>query len=81
MKRCIVILIAAAACWLATSSAQACSVCYGDTTSTMSEGLTWAITLMVAVVGAVLAGVVVFFVQSAKKSAALVAAGKTESQI
>lgn len=47
----------------------ACSTCYGDPNSTMSVGLTWAITVLVGVVGCVLAGVVAFFVRTIRKAA------------
>ena len=72
-------LITLATLFASGASSQACSVCYGDTSSAMSEGLTWAITLMVAVVGGVLAGVVAFFVQSARKSSAMVAGDGIEN--
>lgn len=56
--------------WLAqTGPLPACSACYGDSSSTMSVGLTWAITVLVGVVGCVLAGVVAFFVRTIRKSA------------
>lgn len=46
----------------------ACAACYGDTDAPMSKGLTWAITVLVAVVGLVLAGVIAFFVRTVKHS-------------
>jgi len=68
--------------WLASSHPLwACSVCYGDTSSAMSDGLTWAITLMVGVVAVVLGGVVAFFVQTARKSAALPSPEHLKNQI
>jgi hypothetical protein len=50
----------------AADSARACSACYGDTDAPMSKGLTWAITLLVCVVGVVLAGVIAFFVRTVR---------------
>ena len=52
-------------------SLPACSACYGDPDSSMSAGLTWAISVMVAVVSCVLAGLVAFFVRAAKHSEAV----------
>lgn len=46
--------------------ARACSACFGDPNSSMSLGLTWAISIMVGVVACVLAGVVTFFVRTAR---------------
>jgi heme/copper-type cytochrome/quinol oxidase subunit 2 len=53
---------------LASMSAQACSVCYGDADSAMSKGLTWGITVLLGVVVLVLGGITTFFVYIAKKS-------------
>jgi hypothetical protein len=50
----------------AADSARACSVCYGDTDAPMSQGLTWAITALVGVVGLVLAGVIAFFIRTVR---------------
>ena len=53
---------------LASFSAQACSVCGGDSDSAMSKGLTWGITVLLGVVVLVLGGITTFFVYIAKKS-------------
>jgi hypothetical protein len=52
-----------AAFFLALPSAFACSVCYGEPDSPMTRGLTWAIVVLAGMVGVVLTGVTVFFVQ------------------
>lgn len=49
--------------------AAACSVCYGEPDSPASRGLTWAIIALALVVGVVLSGVVMFFVQANRNSA------------
>lgn len=81
MKRRLASLILPVAFAALVGRSQACSVCYGDAGSPMSDGLTWAITLMVGVVGAVLAGVVAFFVQSARKSTSMIEVQRPENQI
>ena len=48
----------------------ACSACYGDPDSSVSNGLTWAITALIGVISCVLAGVVAFSVRMNKKSGA-----------
>lgn len=60
--------------WLALLAAMlprasfACAACYGDPSSAMSHGLTWAITFMVGMVFFVLTGITVFFVRMNKKT-------------
>jgi len=49
-------------------SLPACAACYGDTDAPMSKGLTWAISVLVAIIGGVLAGVVAFFIRTVKHS-------------
>jgi hypothetical protein len=49
----------------------ACASCYGDPSSPMSSGLTWAISVLVGVVACVLAGVVTFFVRTIRNSSAM----------
>jgi hypothetical protein len=51
------------------SSLLACSVCYGDPDSGMSQGLVWGISVLLGVVLVVLGGISTFFVYLAKKSA------------
>jgi len=48
----------------------ACSACYGDPDSSVSNGLTWAITALIGVIGCVLTGVVAFSVRMNKQSGA-----------
>lgn len=45
-------------------AARACAICYGEPDSPMSQGLTWAIVALGAIVVTVLAGVVGFFVHA-----------------
>jgi heme/copper-type cytochrome/quinol oxidase subunit 2 len=46
----------------------ACSTCYGAPDAPMSKGLVWGITVLLGVVGTVLAGVATFFVYVVKRS-------------
>ena len=46
----------------------ACSACYGAPDSPMSKGLVWGITVLIGVVGTVLAGITTFFVYVVKKT-------------
>ena len=47
---------------------RACSVCYGDSDSSMSKGLGWGIAVLLGVVVTVLGGITTFFVYISKKS-------------
>lgn len=49
----------------------ACAVCYGEPDSPMSTGLTWGISVLLGVVGCVLAGIVAFFVHTTRKASTL----------
>jgi len=51
----------------------ACSACFGDPDSAVSNGLTWAITALIGVIGCVLAGVVAFSVRMNKQAGAVAA--------
>lgn len=53
------------------SVAPACSICYGDPDSPVSQGLTWAILALATIVVAVLGAVVAFFVHASRKAASL----------
>lgn len=70
MNRRVKILTLLPALTLAGQPLFACAACYGDPDSAMSKGLTWAITALVGVVAVVLAGIVSFFVHTAKSAAA-----------
>ena len=61
--------------------AQACSICYGEPDSPVSQGLTWAIVALGVIVMLVLAGVVAFFVQANTKATLLQATEKATSLI
>jgi len=52
-------------------SAQACAACYGDPDSSVSKGLTWAISALIGVVLSVLGGVIAFFVHASRQAARL----------
>jgi hypothetical protein len=55
----------------AQSSALACATCYGASDSPLAQGMNWGIATLLGVIGAVLAGVVVFFVHVGLRSAKL----------
>ena len=50
-------LTALMGCILASPEAFACSVCFGDPESPMSQGVVWGVVAMIGVVGFVLIGV------------------------
>lgn len=60
----------------ARSSALACATCYGASDSPLAQGMNWGIATLLGVIGAVLAGVVAFFVHVGLRSAK-VTAGQT----
>jgi hypothetical protein len=60
-----------AALALSPMAVRACAVCYGEPDSPATRGLTWAIVALAAIVMAVLAGAVMFFVQANRKAAVL----------
>ncbi len=70
-------LIAASAVML--PSAFACSVCYGEPDSATTRGLSWAIIALAGIVGAVLAGVAVFFVHVNRRATGLEQAASVEN--
>ncbi|MCW5551380.1 MAG: hypothetical protein KIS67_04355 [Verrucomicrobiae bacterium] len=62
-------LLMAALLW--PGSLAACTICYGDPESPLSRGLTLGISVLLGMVGMVLAGVVAFFVYLARKAASV----------
>jgi hypothetical protein len=56
---------------VAKSSARACATCYGASDSPLAQGMNWGIATLLGVIGAVLAGVVAFFVHVGLRSAKL----------
>jgi hypothetical protein len=54
---------------VAKSSAIACATCYGASDSPLAQGMNWGIATLLGVIGAVLAGVVAFFVHVGVRSA------------
>lgn len=64
---------------LAKSSALACATCYGASDSPLAQGMNWGIVTLLGVIGAVLAGVVAFFVHVGVKSARLNAGENSQS--
>jgi hypothetical protein len=77
MKRSLKYVLAFVALWLLNlPSASACSVCYGEPDSPMTRGLTWAIVVLAAIVGVVLAGVAMFFVHVNRRADGLQPAGQ-----
>lgn len=54
---------------VAKSSALACATCYGASDSPLAQGMNWGIATLLGVIGAVLAGVVAFFVHVGLRSA------------
>lgn len=56
---------------LLPASSWACSICYGEPDSPVSQGLTWAIVALGGIVMCVLGGAVAFFVQANRKATML----------
>ncbi len=56
---------------VAKSSALACATCYGASDSPLAQGMNWGIATLLGVIGAVLAGVVAFFVHVGVRSSKL----------
>ncbi|MBM3833243.1 MAG: hypothetical protein FJ403_08220 [Verrucomicrobia bacterium] len=57
--------------WLCHPSAVfACSVCFGNSNSTLSKALHWGVLMMLGLVVCVLAGIAAFFIYVAKRPAA-----------
>lgn len=64
---------------LAKTSALACATCYGASDSPLAQGMNWGIATLLGVIGAVLTGVVAFFVHVGVKSAKLNAGENSQS--
>ena len=82
MKRALKMLIAGAGL-LAVTLAQplplrACATCYGASDSPLAQGMNWGIAFLLVVVGSVLAGISLFFVQISRRSAAVEAKSSPE---
>jgi len=60
---------------------QACAVCYGASDSPLAQGMNWGIVTLLGFIGFVLAALVVFFVHLGRRSARLLAAEQSQSQI
>lgn len=63
---------------LSPEAARACAVCYGEPDSPAARGLTWAIIALGLIVGMVLSGVILFFVQANRSAAQLTETGVEE---
>jgi len=64
---------------LVKSSALACATCYGASDSPLAQGMNWGIATLLGVIGAVLTGVVAFFVHVGVRSAKLNASEPTQT--
>jgi hypothetical protein len=62
------VLVITAAVVFAPAEALACPVCFGATDSPMASAMNWAILTLLGIVGAVLGGIVTFFVHLAKQA-------------
>lgn len=63
----------------ATPSALACATCYGASDSPLAQGMNWGIFTLLGFIGAVLFGIVVFFVHMVRNAARLERASQTQS--
>ena len=63
----IILLVCLAA--MVTSRAVACATCYGASDSPMAQGMNWGIMVLLGFVGAVMTGIVAFFVHVGRNSA------------
>lgn len=70
----LVLLMAAA------PEARACATCYGASDSPLAQGMNWGIITLLGFIGAVLFGVIAFFVHVGVKSARLERAAQSQSQ-
>jgi hypothetical protein len=48
----------------------ACAACYGQSDSALAQGMNWGIMTLLAILGVVFSGIIVFFVHVGRKSAA-----------
>ena len=66
---------------LATApSAFACATCYGASDSPLAKGMNWGIMVLLGFIGAVLTGIVAFFIHVGRNSAKLSAPGSKPIQ-
>ena len=65
------LLLTAATLFAAQSPLLACATCFGASDSPLAQGMNWGIATLLGVIGAVLAGVVAFFVHVGVRSARL----------
>jgi heme/copper-type cytochrome/quinol oxidase subunit 3 len=61
-------------------SAFACATCYGASDSPLAQGMNWGIFTLLGFIGAVLFGIVVFFIHMVRNAARLERASQTQSQ-
>jgi hypothetical protein len=61
-------------------SARACATCYGASDSPLAQGMNWGILTLLGFIGAVLFGVVAFFVHMVRNESRLAQASQTQSQ-
>ena len=61
-------------------AALGCAVCFGQSDDDIAKGLVWGIAALLLTIGSVLAGITAFFVQAAKRSAALASPPAVESK-
>lgn len=62
------------------SSALACATCYGASDSPLAQGMNWGILTLLGFIGAVLFGIVAFFVHVGRNAARLERASESQSQ-
>jgi hypothetical protein len=60
---------------VAGSRAAACATCYGASDSPMAQGMNWGILVLLGFVGAVMTGIVAFFVHVGRNSAKMAIPG------
>lgn len=61
-------------------SALACATCYGASDSPLAQGMNWGILTLLGFIGAVLFGIVAFFVHVGRNAARLERTSQTQSQ-
>ena len=65
---------------LTSSRVLACATCYGASDSPMAQGMNWGILVLLGFIGAVLTGIVAFFIHVGRNSARLAAAGTNSNK-
>jgi hypothetical protein len=76
LKTLLAALLFAAA---ASPSALACATCYGASDSPLAQGMNWGILTLLGFIGAVLFGIVAFFVHVIRNEARLEQTSQTQS--